>query len=117
MFTTIAAVGGNVIAGWLWRRVQEVGGWLAVVLPIFLALPPEYQGLVIAILSGQGGAQSIMAYAGFAVYLFSQIQSAVSTFKPHVVIRGRKVPILTEEQAKDVEEAATGIRPAHIPHR
>lgn len=107
----------NAIAGWLGRRTLEVGGWLGAVLSIVAALPPEHQAVIVAVLTGQGGALSIAAVLGFAAYIWSQIMSFRATVKDHAVIDGKKVPVLTEGQAKDIEEAATGVRPSHIPTR
>ena len=93
MLTTIfMAVAQNVILGWLWRRLQELVGWAAGLVPLFMMLPPEYQGLVMGVLQGQGGGYSISVYFGFAVYLISQWQSFRSTVVPQVVTSsGQKI--------------------------
>jgi len=75
----------SVLAGWLWRRVQELAGWAAGLAPLYLALPAAHQELIRAILTGQGGGYSISAYIGFALYLFSQFQSFKATTVPQVV--------------------------------
>lgn len=106
MLTSIfAAVSGNVIIGWVSRRVLEVGGWLAAVIPLFMAMPPEHQAVIVAILSGQGGGLSVAALIGFAVYVWSQIMSWRSTVRPQVVTSDKKritAPVLTEQQARDI---------------
>lgn len=99
IITTIAS---NVVIGWLWRRVLEVGGWLAAILPIFMAMPPEHQAVIIAILTGQGGALSVSAAIGFAVYLWSQIMSWRSTVKPQIVTPDNKRRELTEAEARAI---------------
>lgn len=98
-----AAISGNVIIGWIARRVLEIGGWLAAVIPLFMAMPPEHQAVIIAILSGQGGGLSVAAVIGFAVYLWSQIMSWRSTVRPQVVTSDKKrltVPTLTEAEVR-----------------
>lgn len=121
MFASIfAAITGNVILGWISRRVLEVGGWLAAVIPLFMAMPPENQAVIIAILSGQGGALSISAVIGFAIYLWSQIMSWRSTVRPQVVTSSKKritVPVLTDEEALAMNNRATGQNQTHIPTR
>lgn len=97
IITTIAS---NVVIGWLWRRVLEVGGWLAGLLPIFMAMPPEHQAVIIAILTGQGGQLSVAAAFGFGVYIFSQVMSFRATVKDQTVIKGKKYPVLTEAEAR-----------------
>lgn len=118
MLTSIfAAITGNVILGWLGRRVLEVGGWLAAVIPLFMAMPTEHQQVIMAILTGQGGALSISALIGFVIYLWSQIMSWRSTMRPHVTTSDKKkinVPVLTEAEAR----AATGYTgPIHTRNR
>src|SRR5690554_5003262 len=98
IITTIAS---NVVIGWLWRRVLEVGGWLAGLLPIFMAMPPEHQAAAIAILTGQGGQLSVAAAFGFGVYVISQVMSFWATVKDQTVIRGKKYPVLTEAEARE----------------
>lgn len=122
MLTSIfAALSGNVVMGWIWRRVLEVGGWLGIAASIYAGLPPEYQGVVLAILTGQGGSLTIGAGIGFAVYMWSQVMSYRSTVTPHVVASDtkRKIngPVLTEAEALALNERETGIRQSHIPTR
>lgn len=105
---------GNVVLGWVGRRVLEVGGWLAALIPFFMTMPPEHQATVLDILQGDGGSLSIMTYIGLAGYVFSQIASYRATVRPQVVTSTKKkvnVPVLTEEQAKDLVERQTGRRP------
>lgn len=98
IITTIAS---NVILGWLWRRILEVGGWLAAILPLFMAMPPEHQAVIIAILTGQGGALSVSAAIGFALYVWSQLMSFRETVKDQVVT-GKKRRELTEDEARAI---------------
>jgi hypothetical protein len=107
MLTSIfVAVAQNVLLGWLWRRLQELVAWTAGLAPLFLALTPEHQALIVAVLQGQGGGYSISAYAGLAMYLWSQWQSFRATVRPQVVTtEGRKLP-LTPVGSKEAEAIA-----------
>lgn len=96
----------NIILAWLWRRVQEVGGWAAVILPIYLAMPDAQKAVIGKILTGQGGSLSISAAIGLAVYLFSQWQSYRSTVKPQVVTADAQQIALTPAGAKEAEAIA-----------
>lgn len=96
----ISALSGNVVMGWVWRRVLEVGGGLGILFSIFSGLPPEYQGVIIAILTGQGGTLTIGAAIGFAVYVWSQIMSYRATVRPQIVTPDKKRRVLTEAEAR-----------------
>lgn len=104
MFSNIfTAVSQNAATGWVARRVLEVGGWLGAVVPMIMALPPEHQAVIVAILTGQGGSLSIAAVIGFGVYIWSQIMSYRETVKPQVVTKDHKklsIPELTEAEAR-----------------
>jgi hypothetical protein len=115
-----AAVARNVILGWVWRRVQELVGWIAALAPLFLMLPPQYQELVLGILRGQGGGYSVSVYFGFAVWLWSQWQSYRSTTHDQVVAGNQKVkikelPTYTQDEVLDVVARETGKRPVIVP--
>lgn len=113
MFAFLSGMAGNVVLGWIWRRVLELAGWLGAVLSIVAAMPPEQQAIIIAILSGQGGGLSIAAMFGFALYLWSQVMSFRATVRPQVVADGHKVG-LTEDEARDLVEQQTGRRPTNV---
>jgi len=81
----LTAIATNVITGWLWRRVQELGSLATFLIPLYLAMPPNRQAEIQMILSGQGGGLSISAGLGLAWYLWTQIQSFRATTKPQVV--------------------------------
>ena len=112
MLTSIfAGLAGNAVVGWVSRRVLEIGGWLAAIIPLFMAMPPEYQAVVVAILTGQGGGLSIATAFGFVVYLWSQIMSWRSTMRPHITTSYKQkinVPVLTEQQAREAVGGYTG---------
>lgn len=81
----LTAIATNVITGWLWRRVQELGSLATFLIPLYLAMPPNRQAEIQMILSGQGGGLSISAGLGLAWYLWTQFQSYRATVKPQVV--------------------------------
>lgn len=110
MLSFLTSLAGSAALGWIGRRILEVGGWLALAVSTISALPPAYQELVLAVLTGQGGAQSIAAYFGLAVYIVSQVMSWRETTKPQVVADGQKVG-LTEEQARQAVYEQTGRYP------
>lgn len=113
MLTSIfVAVAQNVLLGWLWRRLQELVAWTAGLAPLFLSLPPEHQALIVAVLQGQGGGYSISAYAGLAMYLWSQWQSFRATVKPQVVTSaGQKIAIVPNTRAASRIEAEASVAP------
>lgn len=113
----LTALSTNVLLGWLARRAGELTAIVATLAPVFLSLPPAYQGALWEILSGRGGELSIATYFGMAGYVLSQWRSWKATNQNQVVIGGRKVPVMNDEQAKDEVERATGVRPDHIPTR
>ena len=113
----LTGLAGNVVMGWVWRRVLEIAGWLGVAASIYAGLPPEYQGVVLAILTGQGGSLTIGAGIGFAVYVGSQVMSYRATVKPQVVTPDKKRRELTDAEALAINNAETGLNQTHIPRR
>lgn len=81
----LTAIATNVITGWLWRRVQELGSFAAVLIPIYLAMSPAMQATVHAIFTGQGGGLTVSAALGLAWYVWTQVQSYRATVRPQVV--------------------------------
>jgi len=114
MFTTIAvAVGQNVVFGWLWRRAQEISSLSAVLVPIYLAMPPAMQEDVRAIFTGQGGGLTISAGLGIAWYLWTQFQSWRATVRPQVVTTdGEKIALPQRSVATSQVEAIAKAAPA-----
>ena len=88
----LTAIATNVITGWLWRRVQELGSLATFLIPLYLAMPPNRQAEIQMILSGQGGGLSISAGLGLAWYLWTQFQSFRATTVAQVVTAdGQKI--------------------------
>ena len=114
MLTFLSGLAGNVVVGWVLRRVGEVAGLLAFLLSLVLSLPPAYQDVIIALLTGQGGGLTITAILGLLGYLWAQYRSYRATVTPQVVTSDKtkhELPVLTEEQARDLVEQQTGRRP------
>ncbi|MET3925534.1 hypothetical protein [Devosia sp. 2618] len=82
MLTTIIQ---SAAAGWLWRRVQELGSLATIFVPIYLAMPQSMKNDVHAIFSGQGGGLTISAAIGLGWYVWTQLQSYRATTKAQVV--------------------------------
>jgi hypothetical protein len=72
-------------AGWIGRRVQELGSLAAMLVPVYLAMPPDMKDSVHAIFTGQGGGLTISAAIGLAWYLWTQVQSFRATTMAQVV--------------------------------
>jgi hypothetical protein len=93
-------------AGWIGRRVQELGALASIFVPIYLAMPPAMKDSVHAIFMGQGGGLTLSAAGGLAWYLWTQFQSFRATTKPQVVTTaGKKLP-LTPTGSKEAEAIA-----------
>ncbi|MET0337896.1 MAG: hypothetical protein ABW063_09045 [Caulobacter sp.] len=95
----------NVIVGWVRRRLLEVGGIVGLIVPFVMAMPPDQQAVLVAIITGQGGGLSIAALFGLGVYLFGQWRSWRATVNPQVVTSDKKkieVPVLTEAEARAI---------------
>jgi hypothetical protein len=99
-------------AGWIGRRVQEMGSLAAMLLPVYLAMPPDMKDAVHAIFTGQGGGLTISAAVGLAWYLWTQFQSYRATVKPQVVTaEGKKIAIDPNTRAASQIDAAASVAP------
>jgi hypothetical protein len=114
MLTNIAtAIAQNVILGWLWRRAQEVASFAAVLVPVYLAMPPDMQATVQAIFTGQGGGLTVSAYIGLGYYLWTQWQSYRATVRPQVVTTdGHKVVLAPNTPSARQADAVAAAAPA-----
>jgi hypothetical protein len=93
-------------AGWIGRRVQELGALASIFVPVYLAMSPAMKADVHAIFMGQGGGLTLSAAGGLAWYLWTQFQSYRATTKPQVVTTaGKKLP-LTPTGSKEAEAIA-----------
>lgn len=90
----LTAIFQSALAGWLFRRAQELASLATFLVPFYLAMPPSMQEVVIAILTGQGGGLTISAALGLGWYVWTQVQSLRATTKPQVVTRdGTKIEL------------------------
>lgn len=76
----------NVIIGWLLRRVVELGGIGVALVQLYLALPPNAQTALQAVLSGDRSQQNlILAIGGLVVAGGGYVWSLRATTIPQVV--------------------------------
>lgn len=76
----------NVAVQWLVRRVPEWGGIIAAIIATIALAPPDVSGTITAILTGQGGGQSVAAWIGVISWVYAQVISYRSTVKPQAVV-------------------------------
>lgn len=95
-----AAITGNVILGWVGRRILEVGGILWGLFEIVSRLPPEVQAVIGAFLSDNWENVTLGALVPAVIALAGYVFSFRSTVKDHVVQGKKRIP-LTEQQARD----------------
>lgn len=95
-------------AGWIGRRVQELGSLAAMFVPVYLAMPQDMKDSVHAIFTGQGGGLTISAAIGLGWYLWTQIQSYRATTVAQVVTKaGQKIlPVPDSVAMERVESQA-----------
>lgn len=99
-------------AGWIGRRVQELGSLAAMLVPVYLAMPPDMKESVHAIFTGQGGGLTISAAIGLVWYLWAQFQSFRATTRPQVVTSdGTKIPVSKDTRAASQIEAVATAAP------
>lgn len=98
----------NVAIQWLIRRIPEVGGLLVTIVTFFAAIPPEQQAVIIAILTGQGGALSVGAVIGLVMWAYAQIVSFRQTTKTKVVERVAGKPMEISSGRKSLLDILTG---------
>jgi hypothetical protein len=90
-------IGNNIVLGWLWRRVQELGGLGGTLAFLYMSLPPEGKDAVNQIFAGGWQNVSLGAVATIALYLWSQWKSWRSTVRPQVVTADAQQIILPKE--------------------
>jgi len=99
-------------AGWIGRRVQELGSLAAMLVPVYLAMPPDMKDSVHAIFTGQGGGLTISAAIGLLWYLWTQVQSFRATTAAQVVTgEGKKIAIAPNTRAASQIEVAAVTAP------
>jgi hypothetical protein len=105
----------SVAVQWLLRRIPEVFGLVSGLAAFVSAAPPEVQAVAMAVLTGQGGGLSIMAYIGVISWVYAQITSYRATVRPQAVVEdhGRLVsnplsPAKATEVKQAVEHVSSG---------
>lgn len=88
----------NAAFQWTRRRVFEVGGLLTFLMSLYQAAPPSVQADVWEIIQGRGGALSVSAAIGVAVYLWTQVLSFRATTQTQIVTDGQKVVPVKEDK-------------------
>lgn len=85
----------NVAVQWLIRRVPEWAGIIVTLVTFYNSIPPQYQAIIIAIVTGQGGGLTLGALIGFAMWVYAQIISYRQTTKPKAVeqINGKAIEV------------------------
>lgn len=104
----------NVAIQWLIRRVPEFAGIIVTLVTFYNSIPPEYQAIIIAIITGQGGGLTIGALIGFALWVYAQIVSYRATVKPQVVqkVGGKTVTTTMKEAGPVAQERVESVVPA-----
>ena len=100
----------NVAVQWLIRRVPEVAGIVSALIAFFAGMPPEVQAVVMAVLTGQGGGLTVMAYFGVASWLWAQWNSYRATVRPQTVVKtieGTSVRVEPEKPVVYPSEVST----------
>lgn len=102
----------NVAVQWLIRRVPEWGGILAIIIGAIALAPPDVSGTINAILTGQGGGQSVAAWIGLISWVYAQVISYRSTVRPQAVVEegGKLVTnTLAPKKEKEVADVVTNV--------
>ena len=102
----------SVAIQWLLRRIPEVFGIIGGIVTFASAAPPEVQAVAMAVLTGQGGGLSVMAYISVISWVYAQITSYRATVKPQAIVEdgGRLVSNpLTPSKAAEVKHAVESV--------
>jgi hypothetical protein len=99
----------NAAFGWILRRIPDWGGQIALIYSVFLAMPPEHQATIGAILRGEGGGLTVSAYMGVAAWLYAQVMSYRATTRTQMVADG-KVTVPVPQDKPVVRDAAQEVR-------
>lgn len=104
----------NVAIQWLIRRIPELAGIVVTLVTFYNSVPPQYQGIIIAVITGQGGGLTISALIGFALWAYAQYNSYRATVRPQVVqqVAGKTVSTPLKETSATVQERVENAVPA-----
>jgi hypothetical protein len=98
----------NVAVQWLIRRVPEWGGLIVTLVTFYASIPPHYQAIIVAIVTGQGGGLTVGALIGFAMWAYAQFISFRQTTKPKTVDTVAGKPVEISSGRKSVIDILTG---------
>lgn len=107
----------NVVWGWIVRRLLELGGFGIVLVQLYLAMPPNVQAALGAVLSGERSQQNlILAVGGVVVSVGGYIWSFRATVAPQAVTSlGQKiVPKPGSAVEQQIDEVAVGVKPQSL---
>lgn len=85
----------NVAFQWAVRRVPEFAGIIVTLVTFYNSVPPQYQDIIVKVLSGQGGGLTVSALIGFGLWAYAQVISYRQTTKPKEVekVAGKSVEV------------------------
>lgn len=98
----------NVAIQWLIRRVPEWGGIILALVTFYNSIPPQYQAIIVAIVTGQGGGLTVGALIGFAMWAYAQIISFRQTTRPKEVEKINGTPVEVSSGRKSLVDVLTG---------
>lgn len=102
----------NIAVQWLIRRVPEFAGIIVTLVTFYNSIPPQYQDLVVRVVSGQGGGLTVSALIGFALWAYAQVVSYRATVKPQAIVEenGKLVTnTLAPAKEKQVADVVTNV--------
>lgn len=98
----------NVAVQWLIRRVPEWGGIILTLVTFYNSIPPQYQAIIVAIVTGQGGGLTIGALIGFAMWAYAQVISYRQTTRPKEVEKVNGTAVEVSSGRKSLIDVLTG---------
>lgn len=98
----------SVAVQWALRRVPEVAGIVVTLVTFYNSIPPQYQDIILKVVSGQGGGLTISALIGLVLWLYAQVVSFRATNRPQAIVEENgKLVTNTLSPAKESEVAQT----------
>jgi len=91
----------NVAVQWLIRRIPELAGIVVTLVTFYNSIPPQYQAVIVSVITGKGGGLTVSALIGFALWVYAQWTSYQATVKPQVVQKIGKSTVATPLRETD----------------
>lgn len=107
----------NVVVGWVLRRLVELGGFGVIIVQLYMAMPPNVQSAIGAVLSGERSQQNlILAIGGLIVSLGGYLWSFRATTATQVVnTDGKKfVPKPGSAVEGQIDAVVVGVQPKSL---